>query len=669
MDRATKLLVVGWACAALFAQAWLLQSSGALPQVAAAVFLASFALTAWDERAIAVVLAFTYVFPAVIWLFLGTYHVYFAVVWMAALLGGIAPASVRSHWNIPAVWRAPLVCWALVIIVGASIVIARELDFTPSLIHVGTISNSVRGGWPSFVIRWILHVSLTLVLGILWFDWLFGSSVDFRVVVIAPLALSCAAMAAVASFQLFVDVRFLNPTVFAGLGRASGTVFDANVCGTVAALWTGGVVLCAERLGRWRRPALIVGGVLAWLTVWASGSRTAFAAATIIAGFSLAMHLARADRRRLTASQIMVGLAAVGVLVVIVNVTSGVVGPVRRVWDTLPGLSAESILSFAAEMWNRNGYGSTSTRMISEFPWFGVGVGSFHLLLPDFSLQYGGYAIARDNAQNWYRHQLVEFGVIGSLGWILWVVAFGSFVIKRRRLAPAVATVGRGVLIAFAAICFLGMPAQDVIASITFWTIAFWYVLLVGRPGSAAPLTLRSWVPIASVVVVFAIGTADLAATRLRVPVRAQRFGWPYSYGLYAAEPDGAGGEQRWTGRRSVAVLEAPTRWIALTLSIDHLGLDSRGGRRGAAEPIRPVDVKVWRDGEAVLKAHLTNTESVTNYIHIPKKRVLLETWTSRVFRPADLGVPGDQELGMLMRWSFVDKPPDTARGHAGEFD
>src|SRR6185503_10348311 len=103
-----------------------------------------------------------------------------------------------------------------------------------------------------------------------------------------PLAVSALAMASVAIYQLFADLSFLNETVYGSIGRASGTLFDANLCGTVAALWIGGTILWTQRLGRWR-PYLSIGSVAAtWLAVWASGSRTAFAAAVIVTAFSLA---------------------------------------------------------------------------------------------------------------------------------------------------------------------------------------------------------------------------------------------------------------------------------------------------------------------------------------------------------------------------------------------
>ena len=59
-------------------------------------------------------------------------------------------------------------------------------------------------------------------------------------------------------------------------------MYDANLSGTVAALWLGGMALLTWHAKRYRVPLAIVGSVAAWLGVWASGSRTAFMAAAIV---------------------------------------------------------------------------------------------------------------------------------------------------------------------------------------------------------------------------------------------------------------------------------------------------------------------------------------------------------------------------------------------------
>jgi hypothetical protein len=664
MERATKLFLIGWAFVAIAAEAWLLRSWRGLPILTLGAFAVGALLAMWDRRATGIVLVFAYVFPAIIRLGHGEYRVSYGILWASALLGVVAPDGLRTPWHIPAPWRGALVCWALIVAVSAPIVMGREIDFNPVLLLEG----------PGFMVVWVAQVALMLVLGILWFDWLFGASdLDFHAWIVTPLALSTLAMASVAIYQLFGDVLFLNETVYGSIGRASGTMFDANVCGTLAALWIGGTFVWAQRMGRWRRCIMIAGVAATWLTVWASGSRTAFAAAVLVTAFSLATqyaaqgraarghtargHPARGDvaRGRLPVKALLRVLLAASVvimlLVLLANANLAVVGPVKRVRDTLPGLSTGSVRDFAVEMWNRNRYGPAATAMIRQYPLSGVGVGSFHLLVSDFAARSSpGGGLPPDNAQNWYRHQLAELGLLGSLGWIVWVAGFATFVLRRRASSPPAAWTVRGMLLAFAMISLLGMPGQDLSVSITFWTLAYWYVSLTGVPPTPMPAaTWRSWAIIGAIIVAHAVGTVHLARSSLRVPARAQRAGWPYSYGFYWPEPDGAGGEFRWARRRAVTVINASGRWLALSVSVNHLDIRSR-----------PVDTKAWVDGHLVIDTRLETTTPITKYVRVPdgEEWALIETRVNRVIKPSDFGVPDDRELGLLVQWRFMTAPP-----------
>src|SRR6185295_14371022 len=106
---------------------------------------------------------------------------------------------------------------------------------------------------------------------------------------------------------------FLNDNVFGAMGRASGSVFDANIAGAIAALWTGAFVLWGQRFGRWRALFITGGVAAAWLTVWASGSRTAFASAAVVALFGAVTFYAsfRSRGPRTALLRLLVPVAAV----------------------------------------------------------------------------------------------------------------------------------------------------------------------------------------------------------------------------------------------------------------------------------------------------------------------------------------------------------------------
>jgi hypothetical protein len=653
MNRATKLLVAVWACAAIATDIWLVPSLWpGFKTDAVVAFVLAAALTAINRRSIGLILILAYVYPVLIFLNGGWYHVDFDIIWLAALAGAIMPDALRTGWRVPPIWRAPLVLWALVGVIGATIVLTREMDFYLPLLRETHVGNSVTGGGgPAFLSLGLFDVSLSLIVGILWFDWLFGAGLDFHRDVATPLMLSLLALAAVAVYQLFVDFTFLNHNVFGGMGRASGTMFDANASGAIAAFWTGGAIVWANGLRRWRAPAAVVGALAAWLAVWASGSRGAFLSATIATAFAL-YALSGGLWRRLSGMrpwQLAGGAAVVVTMVwLLAHSQPQIIGPVTRVRETLPGPTIASIRGFAWEAWDRNRYGSIAASGIEQFPLFGVGISSFHMMVNDF-VGKGQDPLIPDNAQNWYRHQLAELGVVGSVGWIAWVLTFGWFVLKPPPRAPVLALAVRGTLIGFAFVSLFGVPAQPLAVSFTFWTAAFWYVSLAGAP-PRAPLSREMWGGILAVALLFGVGTLAFARTTLRVPARAQRVGFPYSYGFYYPEPDGEGGEYRWTKQRASMVVAAPAHVVALSVWVNHRDVETN-----------PVDVKAWCDGVLVLNTKLTHTSPVTIFVELPaaESRMIVDTWVNRVVRPRDFGVDDSRELGLMVRWSFLDRVPD----------
>jgi hypothetical protein len=549
--------------------------------------------------------------------------------------------------------------------------VLREFDFTLSLVFTTSVANSSAGGWPSFVVTWALHTSVVLLTGILWFDWLSGMPRgDFRRSVAIPLAVSCAVMVAVALYQLFVDVTFLNPTIYGAIRRASGTVMDANLAGTIAALWIGGAVLLIRRSSLRYEPALLLVSVGAcWLAVWGSASRTGLAAAVIVSAY-VATALAR--ERRIRAHLVALAGAVVLVTVIALSSITNATGPLQRIRQMVPGLDAGSLQALASELWNRNGYGAIGAAMISDFPVFGVGAGGFHAMQADFARSHGLPILPPDNAQNWYRQQFAELGIAGSVAWTWWAVLFGIFVLGRSTREPR-ARVARGMVVAFAVISLVGVPGQEVPAAITFWLAAFWCVLLVDPPRGESTTSRREWTAIFAIVGFFAAGTLWMATTSLRVPVRAQRFGWPYSYGFYRPDTSTFGPGPGWTGRRAVLVFEAPGDWIALTISADYRG------HRGSAFPstsghvlTRPSEVQIWCNGTSLLRERLTTTVPVTRFVRIASRHrwTFLESAVTRGVPLRDLGISNDGEVGVLIHWAPLTTPPtDGSASTCGEID
>ena len=130
------------------------------------------------------------------------------------------------------------------------------------------------------------------------------------------------------------------------------------------------------------------------------------------------------------------------------------------------------------------------------------------------------------------------------------------------------------------------------------------------------------------------------------------RADWPYRYGFHDLEPDS---DLRWTEGKAVDVFAIgdarEDRWLKLTL--------------GAVAPDadrRPVEVKVWRDHQLILRV-TRRSDTVKNwYVRVPAGRqmMMLEIETSRTWRPADHGAGADQrERGVMVGpWRFSFDAP-----------
>src|SRR5437899_2602909 len=141
LERASKLVVFVGALAALTIEVVMIARGwGALLTICAVLFAVSMVAAFLSRRTIALVLAFTYVFPAAILAVHGDYFIYFGVLWMSALAGAIAPDAFRTSWNVAPGWRAPLAGWGLTVVAGAAITAWREVDFYPAIVD-----------WPGYV--------------------------------------------------------------------------------------------------------------------------------------------------------------------------------------------------------------------------------------------------------------------------------------------------------------------------------------------------------------------------------------------------------------------------------------------------------------------------------------------------------------------------------------
>ena len=79
----------------------------------------------------------------------------------------------------------------------------------------------------------------------------------------------------------------------------------------------------------------------------------------------------------------------------------------------------------------------------------------------------------------------------------------------------------------------------------------------------------------------------------------------------------------------------------------------------------RPVEVKVWRDDDLVLRLRRRSDGLATRYVCVPpgRKMMMMQVEVSRTWRPSDYGRGTDQrEHGVAVgKWTFVYDPPKNA--------
>jgi hypothetical protein len=259
LERSTKLTIIFSLAIALWLQARLIGLLGA----SAIAFAAAWAFARLrPDLARQGVLWTTYMLPAAFVVTRERYAEIYTAVW-AALLCGVVLSRTELRWSLPEKWKLPLAFWGVLAACTWPIILLREADF-----HLDQLL--LTSGWPA-------TVAMVVMLGILWFDWLwarFGEASDrtFENEVALPLALGWVVAAAVGVYQLFGDMRFLNPGLWANLRRSTGLLGDANLFGVLSAIWGPAVVAAtfARPQLRWLGMACLP---LSWLALWGSGSR------------------------------------------------------------------------------------------------------------------------------------------------------------------------------------------------------------------------------------------------------------------------------------------------------------------------------------------------------------------------------------------------------------
>jgi len=455
----------------------------------------------------------------------------------------------------------------------------------------------------------------------------------------------------VAIYQGWIDLTFLSTAFWANERRATGTLLDANGYGMLAAL--AAPVACFWLRGR--LPLALTVLAVNGIGLWMSGSRTALVGA--VAGLLglAASSFARDDqRKRWSTSRAAAAVVAVVVLVGALVVAGSAIGPLRRI--------AEVPLSRAglAALWNRGGYGTIAVQMLRETPWTGVGPGMYHVVAPDYWRVSRQMTLAFDNAQNWWRHQASELGVLGALPVLAWsALVAGGVLLAAPRRGRSDAWLPRTLLAGIGAASLVGMPTQNPIVLLWFFALAAWWgtasagTVPEGRLGARAGQAL-AWALLV-LVVLHAGGTAVLARGWLSVPERAKRAHRDYITGAYDLEPLAGATSFRWTNGDARFLWAAKTQWLLLRLWVQH-----------PDAAVSPVRITVDTRCGLVVDQELTSAAPLNVGVELPAGTDILEATVraSRTWQPAPRP-PGDtRQLGVAVVADWL-RTADEARSQA----
>ena len=567
------------------------------------------------------------------------------VVWMAGLAGALLRSGGRAGWSLPPLWRLLLGSWALVLTLAWPIVVARELDFHWHTLHDDAAVNSWAMLTAARVVAWSLYVTQTQLLGLLWFDWLWGRfsrEANAPPPAVHALWLGATVASVVAIYQGGIDLTFLSTPFWAKERRAAATLLDANGYGMLAALAAPVACWCLRR----RLPVALTVLAVNGIGLWMSGSRTALvgavagmlglAAALVVRGRgSSDPPLAAVTRRTSRIAATIVAVVVLGGLFA----AGSAIGPLRRI--------AEVPLSRAglAGLWSRGGYGTIAVQMLRETPWTGVGPGMYHVIAPDYWRVSRQMTLAFDNAQNWWRHQASELGVLGATPVLAWSALLAAgLLLARPRQGRNDAWLPRALLAGIGVASLVGMPTQNPIVLLWFFALVAWWgtasagAVPEGRLSAGAGQAL-AW-SLLVVVVLHGGGTAVLARGWLSVPERARRAHRDYIVGAYELEPLAGDTSFRWTSGDARFLWAAKTRWLLLRLWVQHPD--------AATSPVR---VTVDSRCGAVVDAELKSAAPLNVGIELPEGMDMLEATirSSRTWQPS-ASPPGDtRQLGVAV--------------------
>jgi hypothetical protein len=568
------------------------------------------------------------------------------LVWMAGLTGSLLRTIQWSRWTMPFPWNVLIGGWTLALSLSWPVLVAREIGFRLDGFHdVGALNSWSLLPAPQAAL-WILYVVLAQLLGALWFEWAREPRDQVRhpLQLVHGLWIGATVASVVAVLQGTIDLGLLSTPFWEERRRATGLMLDANSYGVCAALAAPIGFLGMRRLLPSAPSAAAAVFAINMAGLWLSGSKT-----TLLCGVvgALALIVGLWRERRVspapsTRAAIWIPLSLLAVMAVAMLTPAA--SPIERALDIPPGRAGLKEI-----LWNRGGYGPIAVQMTREYPLTGVGVGSYRILGPDYGRALLNDALPPDNAQNWWRHQIAELGVLGGALILAFSALLGWRVLFGREDNPDVASSStvRGLLLGLGATSMFGMPTQSPLVLNWFLALVAWFAWVVPdtRRREPNPAVSRiAWIIAAGLAIAYAAGHLLLAAGPLHPAQRAQRSQRDYVIGAYPPEPLPGGNEFRWTGEEARFFWTAKTRFMAVRFWARHPDIATQ-----------PVHVTLTSPCGLLFDEDLDSDTSMSLGMVLPEGQRTLEAVVrvSRTWTPPDDG----RRLGVGIVADFSNDP------------
>lgn len=511
--------------------------------------------------------------------------------WLAAFAGLAVGGTPWTEWQSPRQWQWPLLFWLLAVAVSWPVIVAREADLSLSS--------------PRDLLGFILATTITHLAAGLWFDTVLTWDIErVRRRIAWPLLASALVSGSVALYQGLVEINFLSAPPWTTSGRAIGLMADANPMAVAATIWAP-FALVLWTVSRRSRASVVVGAILSallWYAGWLTGARSVVllggAGAFGVLGSAIAGRIG--PRRALIAAALIAGIGFAGV--VALGARAPATTPIGRFYRTLPLASPQYFLY--ETLWHRDGYGLAAVRAIKEHPISGVGVGAFNWLASYHHQLEGERELPPDNAQGFWRHALVERGLVGVAAIVGLTVAMLRLLFAPQASASLIEIwVLKSIIAGLGAVLLFGLPTQSPAITVTAAALLAWLHAGVAMERSSRHL------PMAVAIIAWLLALTSLAVdlrsstTTLRPALRAARIGASYSYGFGAEIVGEDGSRMRVVERDAVVVMARQSPRFRLRCWV----------RGSESRPIR-----VWQDGRPVIDEHANPGTMVERVLDIP---------------------------------------------------